>query len=138
MKLLIEHEYKKWFEKIKPYLLIAPFGLNWNYNPPTSCMVITKKDYLKDFKHKNFKLKTYQNMHAKLAIGDNALLVGSWNWSLTHDTAARTREIVIMINKNTPLYEELIEYFGKMWNAAHGVEEWLTSHHKLKVGYLSK
>ena len=123
MKLLVEHEYKKWFEKIEPYLLIAPFGLSWNYNPPTSCRVITRKDYLKDFKHENFKLKTYQNMHAKLAIGDTALLVGSWNWSLAHDTASLTRENVIMVNKQTPLYEELIEWFSKMWKAAHGVKQ---------------
>jgi len=123
MKLLLEHEYKLWFKQINPYLLTAPFGLKWNYKPPTKCLVITNTKEIKDFKHKNFKIKTYNNNHAKLAIGDKALLVGSWNWSLTHDTAARTREIVIMVNKETSLYNELIEWFGKMWNAAHEVKK---------------
>lgn len=122
MKLLVEHEYKKWFKEIKPYLLIAPYGLKWNYTPPTKCMVITNSGKVNDFKHKNFKIKTYNNLHTKLAIGDNALLTGSWNWSLSHDTAARNREIVIKVNKETPLYNELIEWFGKMWNAAWEVK----------------
>ncbi|HUV72474.1 MAG TPA: phospholipase D-like domain-containing protein [Clostridia bacterium] len=121
MRLLAEEEYKQMFEYVKPYCLVAPFGLNWDYIPTFKTLVITSKNYIKCFEHKNYEVRTYENCHAKLAIGSEGTLVGSWNWSLAHSKATKNREIVIFVEVNEPVFEQLQDWFDYTWNKARPV-----------------
>lgn len=123
MKLLKEWEYKKAFEQTQPYCITAPFGLSWKWTPKTKTLIITSKNYLHHFQHPNYEIRTLEKNHAKLAIGDNNLLVGSWNWSLAHPTATRNNEILIYIEKQNLLYTQLQDWFEEHWKKAHKVEQ---------------
>jgi len=115
MRVLAEHEYKKFFEFIEPYCLVAPFGIHWDHIPPWKTLVITSKKYVDCFSHKNYEIRTYENCHAKLAVGSNGILFGSWNlnWPSKH------REIVVFVKPGTTTYERLQDWFDETWKTAH-------------------
>jgi len=129
MKILEEHEYKKYFESIQLHSLIAPFGFWWTYIPQQKIRVITKKEFVWCFQEPNWRpynkffpeIKTYENCHAKLAMGVDGALIGSWNWSLKHDKKARHHELVIFVNENAPLLS-LLDWFDNTWKKAHSLE----------------
>jgi hypothetical protein len=122
IRILDETEYKKSFVLINPTKLVAPFGFFWEIISNEKMLVITTKKYIDCFNPKNFEIKTYENCHAKLAIGTEGAMFGSWNWSLTHETSSKHAELVVFVSPDEPLFSELNLFFAILWTKAHKVQ----------------
>ena len=112
-----EHEYKKFLLKCCPLTkLIAPFGFNWWEEIPINpnVKIITNKDFKERFY--DAKVRIWNKHHAKLAIGENGILFGSWNFNLEHNGKSTRRELVSFIKPTDPEYQQLNQWFDQEWD----------------------
>ena len=125
MKFIKETEYLNYLKKCFPIVnLTAPFRIrkitldtiikdkpNW-ITPP---QVITIKEFKEPLKKIGFEVLTWNNMHAKVLIGLNGALWGSWNFNMIHPTKSTERELVEFVKPNEKKYKQLTEQFDAWW-----------------------
>jgi len=125
MKFIEEIDYLTHLKKCFPIVsMIAPFGIrkltldtiledkpNWIVPPK----IITTKLYKMVFEDAGFEVLTWNRMHAKVLIGFNGALWGSWNFNMTHPTKSTERELVEFVEPNEKKYKQLSEQFDAWW-----------------------
>jgi len=125
MKFLKEWEY---LEHIRlcggPTKIIAPYPLhkfvlkhliNIADGLPVKIITQSKQPLLEGH---GFEIRTWKNMHAKLYIGTNGAMWGSWNFNMNHPKKTTLREIVEYCTKEEEKYKGLHGQFNVMWERA--------------------
>lgn len=102
------------FTNANIHSLIAPFGFDTPYNDfnfQYKCRIIVrpKEEYLTTTKKYNCEIKTLPRIHVKLAIGLNAILFGSFNF-----TKSKQQEIVCYSEKASDI-EDALDEFDYWW-----------------------
>ena len=108
------------FEKANIHSLIAPFGFSTpykDYNFQTKCRLICQPEHAEKNKDFNTEIRISPRMHAKLAIGFNGVLFGSFNFS-----NSKQKEIIVFSN-NPKDIEDALSEFDFWWAGAKAMEE---------------
>lgn len=132
--LLLEESFFVYAKKCFPATkIIAPFGLHGIFlqellkpenNFGRNTKIITKKEYKQELLDLGFNAVAWNDIHAKLLIGTNGLLFGSWNFHLEHETKATQREMVFYISNQEPLFQILNERFSEWFEQAGKWQKW--------------
>ncbi len=127
MKFLKEWEYLQHIEMCGGALkIIAPYGINSivlkhlfrnSGGLPVKIISQSKQPLLESH---GFEIRTWSNMHAKLFLGTNGAIWGSWNFNMQHQRKSTLREIVEYCQKNEPKYEALNNQFNYYWEQCAG------------------
>lgn len=124
MVFIKEHEYLDYIKKCIPIKkIVAPFGINGLMlklvQQFPSAKIITNKKGKKALEEAGFKeVLSWQNMHAKVLIGEGGALWGSWNFSAAHERAFKHEELMSFITAKTTEYFELEIIFDRWWDRA--------------------
>lgn len=127
MKFIKEYEYLNHIQLCGgPLKIIAPYGINSHVlkhlietSKSLPVQIITQQEQ-PELESNGFELRTWKKMHAKLFIGTNGAVWGSWNFNLIHPKRSTMREIAEYCMKSEPKYSELNKQFNYFWNRAGG------------------
>lgn len=114
------------FEKANIHSIIAPFGLyvplqNFDFNPAARIIVKQKNKYIEQTKKYSCSIKTLPKIHVKLAIGTNAVLFGSFNF-----TNSKQQELVCYSEKPDAI-EDALDEFDYWWEIANPIKKRMLS-----------
>ena len=110
--ILKTHQFAGSLQSIEPIMIIAPFGINTEFETTEKVKAITSADGLQTnfFRKTNLEVRQNNTIHAKLAIGKHGALFGSWNLS-----GSKNHELVMACDTAHPIYKGLIEFFNEAW-----------------------
>ena len=114
-------EYIQALRSLQPTHVIAPYGFEWR--GLNNIKIITNKHDYRRLKLANTTWDVRQNnkVHAKLIIGKNGVLLGSWNFTPT--STNNKHEIAIVIyGTDTKEYADCLTYFNSLWRCSHDKE----------------
>jgi len=103
------------FVEANIHSMIAPFGFSIPYTKfdfRTKCRLICQPEHTEKNEAYNIEIRTSPRLHAKLAIGFNGILFGSFNFS-----DSKLKEIVAFSNKPKDIEDALSE-FDYWWENA--------------------
>lgn len=127
MKFIKEWEYLEYIRLCGgPLKIIAPYGINdcilkhlLEKAEGLPIQIISQQKHAALEGH-GFEIRTWKLMHAKLFIGTNGAVWGSWNLNMKHPKKSTLREIVEYCRADEPKYKELRGQFNYFWERAGG------------------
>lgn len=100
--------------------IIAPYGFSMPYPKfefTKTCRIISLPECWQRCNKQNVEIRTLHDIHAKMAIGYNGVLFGSFNFSKTNTN----KELIAYFDSPQEIEESLCE-FDYWWNLATPVK----------------
>ena len=117
-------KYKDALNEIIPWKIIAPFGFDIEgYKNLNLKIIVTDKKCIKRTSP-SWEYRTNKQVHAKIAIGNHGILLGSWNF--TNNSTHNRHEAAVAIGYDDTTLEFFQEYnvfFDEIWARGKEVED---------------